>query len=336
MYTVVHSIFWTKTGLINTPFEMDRKSQYIICPLPLIKDLLADGETMAYILDCGIFYRAMNQDVTLQDAKNALIRCYVNERNAITSNLLLCCEHGFENHSFAKFDPSASDYPQEQKLLDKGLKSLYGITDPMELTIWYKCYLMLRKFNLDRNFTPNLIQLSKKWFHDNGVCRLKGEPTFLCNFGTIFKLCKERGQLSESRRALWTMYFAIMSILGTKDYASTTSETIMTRMAGAKNQKQLQITLDSMTGEQRDLYAKYTTRRRYDRLLSNLQTSKMIVEFGYARRTYVSAKLDLKTLCTSVLLQADIIRRMKKQKFKVLAKAKAEIREMYKLGDECI
>lgn len=313
---------------------MERNKQYIICPLPLITNLMADAETLDEILDCGIFYRAMSLKITWRDAKNAIIRCYYNERKVLSHILLLCCEDAFQKHSFEKFDPSATDYPTERQLLDEVLKDEYGRTDPSDLAIWYKCYLMLAELGLNTGFTPTLITRSEDWFDDDGVCELKGAPTFLCSFDILWKLYNERKQLSESRRALWTMYFAIMSILGTKDYVGTTSETIMTRMAGAKNQKQLQETLELMTDVQRDLYAKYTTRRRYDRLLAELQTNKMIVEFGYARRTYVSVKFELKHLCTLVLLHANQRERLKKQKSKALAKAKAELEEIYQLEDE--
>ena len=313
---------------------MANKKEYIICPLPLIKNLIADGNTIEDILLCGIFYRAMNRSVSNSIAKETFIRCYFEDKAPLPPVFLEIGDFAFDPKEYnrSSYYPGKKDLKEEFHRLNLSLEGYYGEKDPKMLEIWYKCYAMLKDFGMMTAGTPLVIARSKDWFNEDGTCKLKDCPTFLCNYASIFKLYEDRHNMDESRRALWTMYFAIMSIVGTKKYVGTTSQMIKTRLAGAKSKDELADVLASMTDEQRALYEKYTTIRRYNYMMEDMRTSNMIVEYGAGRRTYISVKLTLSQLCEQVMTGTragkNKILKMKKQQ--VEAEVKASIEQRYK------
>lgn len=314
---------------------MANKKEFIICPLPLIKNLMADGNTVEDIFQCGILYRAMHVSTVFPErAKREFIKSYFKEKEALTPELLKLGDEVFKAEKFKGKDMYPIDLlvNMAEEDLDIYLMDTYCNTFPDMLKIWYQCNTMCEKLNFPPCYILNLIENREKWFDEKGVCKMQGCPTFLCNYDTMVKLFFERDELTESRRVLWTMYFAIMSIIGTKKYVGTTSQMIKTRLAGAKSKDELADVLASMTDEQRALYEKYTTIRRYNYMMEDLKTSNMIVEYGAGRKTYVTVKLTLDQLCEQVMTgtRAGKNKILKMKKDQAEAEVKARLEQRYK------
>lgn len=87
-------------------------------------------------------------------------------------------------------------------------------------------------------------------------------------------------------RSIFILGIGMLSIIGTKELAATTSIAIKSRMFGAKNNEVLREVLSDE--ETSRLYAYWTTRRRYERLLAEVEFSNKIKSQGVGRKTYIS------------------------------------------------
>lgn len=91
-------------------------------------------------------------------------------------------------------------------------------------------------------------------------------------------------------RARWAMYLGMLSIIGTKQMAETTSIAIKSRMFGAKDDKTLQKILENE--ETKKLYDYWTTRRHYERILAEVEYFNKVKAQGVGRRTIISYRFD--------------------------------------------
>ena len=73
------------------------------------------------------------------------------------------------------------------------------------------------------------------------------------------------------------------------------------------------------------MYDKYTTRRRYSRLLQDLQIKRLVGECPWKRRTYISLRIT-----DSVVLQQTVINKGVERQRQALREGKAAIREKAK------
>lgn len=125
-------------------------------------------------------------------------------------------------------------------------------------------------------------------------------------------------------RARVAMYLGCASIVGSAVFKATTSDMIKCRMFGATNQDELQ---ELMAREEtlEETYNFFTTRRRYDKLLSDLQLSKLVGECPWKRRTFISLRIP-----DSEKLQQTVINKSKDRQRKDLNERKAALREKAK------
>ena len=125
-------------------------------------------------------------------------------------------------------------------------------------------------------------------------------------------------------RARIAMYLGCASIIGSSVFKATTSDMIKCRMFGALNNDELQAMLanDETLSKTYDFF---TTRRRYDKLLSDLQLSKLLGECPWKRRTFISLRIP-----DSEKLQKTVINKGKERQRKDLNERKAALREAAK------
>lgn len=135
-------------------------------------------------------------------------------------------------------------------------------------------------------------------------------------------LYNHRESIRSDERALWAMYMGILSIIGNKEFAQTTSSMIKCRMFGAKNKEELSVLLQDKS--LKTAYEKYTTKYRYNKLLNIIQDRNMITEIALHRRTYVSVKLKNADALIDAILSKE--KEVKQKKLRDEAKKKALIR----------
>lgn len=332
---------------------MARKDQYLICPIPLIAQMFESNEGIRDILDCAICYSAMHiqvndkrtvfyallvsyeyskKDFPFEDLAFVISECL--EDSDVTSQDISRLNNALMTGNWYKELSSYEDWEEYQERLDNLFSSFSDVMHenfdtnlPPFLEFWYKCYLMLKRLDMNPNYAGTLSIRGQQWFDNNNNCIWPRCPTFQINAETLWNICQDRDNLTDDRRAMWVLYFSIKSILGTKNFVATTSSLIMARMAGARSTKELCQVKDQLSPKQQEFYDKYTTRRRYDRLMELLQTNKMIVEYGSNHKTYLSVKMSLVNLIKEAKASTRKVKSelLKQDKAKAVAQALKEL-----------
>ena len=208
----------------------------------------------------------------------------------------------YEVESIMEYCKDRPDFQQDVLEWYWVTKTIEALDFPIPLTEASRFFLRARELNKENN-------------------DFEGTPTFKVSKLALLHLWIGRERTDEETRAKWAMHIAILSIIGQKPYASTTSDTIKLRMFGFKNKHELVLALkDEKTKE---LYEKWTSRRRYDRMLSQLQVEGYIREFGERRRTFLTTKLTLEELVQKVASSS------KKKQKEDLRDKKAQLRAKY-------
>ena len=309
---------------------MERKDQYLVCPLPLIADLIVDPDALDRILDYGIYYSAMSKTTTFNKAASALIYCYGHRRDCVTQNLLDLFNNSNRLKDLVSWvnAPDTALAPVICELREVFVEE-WQVAEPDCLFEWFRVYTTLQELNIKASYTSTLIskipKIQQQQKLRNELLDVKGQPTFLVNAQILWDLYEQRGQLSDEARAEWAMYFGIMSLLGTKNYVATTSAMIQARMCGAKTVKVQEQLLKRMNKADRERYTRWFTRRHYERLIENMQLNHKVQEYGANRKTYLSVKLSLKELVKTAdqSSRASKLRKLRELKKAALAEARA-------------
>ena len=135
--------------------------------------------------------------------------------------------------------------------------------------------------NLDEN------ELSIFYRH---LSMINGEP-FASIRADILNSYNADNRNSERYRISLALYMGIKSIVGKDDVYRTTTKAIKARMVGAKNEDELN-TLFFFNPEIKDIYDYWTTRKRFDGLMSDLMNRKMIVYCKFGNRIAISCSLS--------------------------------------------
>ena len=186
--------------------------------------------------------------------------------------------YGFRGGPDKRFNPD-----QECEAMDKLAEREPEFRE--DVLAWHNMYLCFEQVDLQLNGAIRAtIRHGQQLMgdHDN----YKGEPLIALDWDLFWNIFKKRETLSEEQRAHWAMYMGMLSIIGQKPLACTTSDAIKCRMFGAKNQAALdQLLTDEAT---RQLYDHWTSRRRYERLLSEVEYTFHVKSQGMSRHTYLS------------------------------------------------
>lgn len=135
---------------------------------------------------------------------------------------------------------------------------------------------------------------------------IKSEPLASIR-ADILKSYNSGNRNTERNRMLLALYMGIRSIVGKADFYRTTKQAIKARMVGAKNDDELNLLFYNPA--LKDTYDHWTTRRRFDGLMSELMNRKMIVYCKDGNRIAISCSLSDKEF-------ADKLRNVKVKKRK--------------------
>ncbi len=157
-----------------------------------------------------------------------------------------------------------------------------------------KCYLWYRlSWAIDqvRSYF-NGIKLDEEelsiFYHH--LSMINGEP-FASIRADILNSYNADNRNTERYRISLALYMGIKSIVGKDDVYRTTTKAIKARMVGAKNEDELN-TLFFFNPEIKDIYDNWTTRKRFDGLMSDLMNRKMIVYCKFGNRIAISCSLS--------------------------------------------
>lgn len=271
-------------------------------------------EVIYNILCIGIFRFAYSIRIQEESAIKEAVYCFHHERDKLSARLLSAVANytddyyrGYGGIGYAENEMDALRPVFE----DEDLK--------LHLTEWYRIRQVLKLLDIDIPFN-DIILCADKSKH---ILTEEGNPSICVNTNFIKNKLDDAkvGNLPARKRALLSMYLGILSLIGNKEYAATSSEAIISRMFGAKNKEQLSMYCEDE--EFRKVYEQYSTRRKYYSLITELEEKGMIVRYSYNRTTFISVKLDLDSLVKAI--QKD----SKSYRLKELKEAKRAVTEKY-------
>ena len=280
----------TEHSLINQNCQQNMETKpFIFIPQPVLRDFISSSETINDLYDLGIYFSsrkiACNEDAALKD----FIYCVYRKQEIIPNDLYKECiniknfpyDDQYWGFTYKNFDPF-QEIAYLQVYGDRHSDFIKKIKE------WYRFKQMYHLLDLKEDSLLETLENAKRLNRKYG---LEGSSTIqiLVNGQVMMKLYENRNKLTVDDRAIWAMYFGIISILGKKDFVQTTSDLIKCRMFGAKNKEELeQILVQSRV--RKKLYDKFTTKYQYNKILNLLQDRGMIRELAHKRRTYLSFK----------------------------------------------
>lgn len=152
-------------------------------------------------------------------------------------------------------------------------------------------------------------------------------PLVKINYRVMHNISQRCMKSTAEERALWAMYLAILSIIGSEDFVETTSAVIKLRMVGAKNTEELEQILQDP--QMKRVYAKFTSKYMYNKLLNLLQDYNMVRELAFRRRTYVSVKANNIQELVDMINKKDSLNQKKKQRDEEKKKAREQLKALF-------
>ncbi|NDV64599.1 hypothetical protein [Bacteroides sp. 224] len=295
------------------------KNPFILIPLPLLKELIVDAETINTMFHVGIYFTANKINVSENDAYKEFIYCIYRDLKGLTDQLI----HTFHtmvdfpyDEDYNGFDTSGNEFNPEEEF--EYLLS-YSEENPdfhHLLMAWYKIRQVYKMLELNTETVKYTILLVNEHLKKYSF---EGCPFILLNGKVMMNIYTQKDKMQADERAVWAMYLGILSIIGNKEFACTTSDMIKCRMFGAKNKDELTLLLKNKTFKK--AHDKYTSKYQYHKLLNIIQDRNMITEIGLNRRTYVSYKLKtLNELVDAISMKGN---RLKRRQQRNEEKAKA-------------
>jgi len=196
---------------------------------------------------------------------------------------------------------------------------------------WYRVRQTYDMLNLKTNTVKHTLDVVDKYkkTHDFDNCAF-----ILLNAKVMSNIYEARNSMKSDERAVWAMYMGILSIIGDKDFAQTTSDMIKCRMFGASNRKELDLLLKDKALKK--VHDKYTSKYKYNKLLNIIQDRNMITEIGLKRRTYVSHKIKSVDGLVVAISAKEIESERRKQRNDEKTKARAKYYSLLQPKDESI
>lgn len=288
------------------------KNPFILIPLPLLKDLIVDAQTIDKMFDVGIFFTANKINISENDAYKEFVYCIYRDSKGLTDQLMQTFHTLVDfpyDTDYNGFDPSGNEFNPEEEI--EYLLS-YSEENPdfhHLLMSWYKIRQVYKMLELNTETVKyNLLRVNehlKKY-------SFEGCPFILLNGKVMMNIYTQKDKMKADERAIWAMYLGIISIIGKKEFARTTSDMIKCRMFGAKNKDELTILLQNKTLKK--AHDKYTSKYQYHKILNIIQDRNMITEIGLNRRTYVSYKLKtVNELVDAISMKENQLQRRKQR-----------------------
>jgi len=263
------------------------KNPFILIPLSLLKGIIYEKEVINDMYHIGIFCTSRKIDITEDNALKDFIYCIYRSIEELPDNLV----QEYDTMSEFPYDDYYKGFNSEGWIPELEIEYLlrYCEENPSfyDLVLeWYRVRQAYGILDLKTNTVKYTLNIVNRY---RAVCDFNKCSFILLNAKVISNIYKARESMNADDRALWAMYMGVLSIIGDKDFAQTTSEMIKCRMFGAVNHNELESLLKDKTLKK--VYDKYTTKHQYNKLLNIIQDRNMITEIGLNRRTYVSTKL---------------------------------------------
>lgn len=268
---------------------------YIMFPLPFVQQILTDRRKLSDAFEYGIYKISMFQKVSDYNAYRQIVYCYFNLDSNKVDNLTKYLKDELDkldcvyDDDYRGFTSDGNNFDPEEII---SILSEYGENNQEfhnRVVEFYK----LRQIKDVIGICFNIESVTKT--HDK-YGDYNGEPLVSVKKEIMFDFYNNRNKKSEHEMVLFAMFMGIKSIIGNKDFCATTSDMIKCRMIGAKNKESLNKILKN-DSKARYFYETYTTRRKYYKLLMELE------KYGYIqscvscnRRTYISCKLNQEEL----------------------------------------
>lgn len=309
-----------------------RNGHFVLIPLSLIQGLIQNPDSFDRMAETGIYLSSKKLQAKLESAIYAFIVFRYSSGTLIGATM---------NKWFLEMGDS---YPLQMQYVGKDLmkeKTLAQIickeqeylaeftkTHPdfeNDLLSWYRTMHMCHNLNyaFDKR-TLASYEVGKTIMEKNP--EYEKDPLIALDGEVLANMWAAVGKSTPELRARWCMYLGMLSIIGTKQLAETTSVAIKSRMFGAKDKKTLQDVLSDE--ETRKLYDFWTSRRHYEGLLAQIEYSNKIKAQGMGRRTYISYRFDndldfVKAICKgSVQKQVRLAKNARKELISSIKKEK--------------
>ena len=285
------------------------KNPFILIPLSLLRGLIYEKEVINDMYDIGIFCTSRKIDISEDNVLKEFIYCIYRSIKELPDKLV----QEFNRMDDFPYDDDYGGFGYDGFIPELEIEYLtdYCRKNPSfydSVEEWYmvrQTYRMLELKTSSVKYTLDTVDRYRKYKFDN--C-----PFILLNAKVMSNIYKARDSMKADDRAVWGMYMGILSIIGDKDFAQTTSGMIKCRMFGAVNEKELESLLKNETFKK--VHDKYTTKYQYNKLLNIIQDRNMITELGLNRRTYVSYKLKNHTELVDAIAAKRIAAERKKQR----------------------
>ena len=296
------------------------KNPFILIPLPILRDLIIEKNTINRMYYIGIFYTSRKIEISEYNAFKDLVYCIYRTIEELPDSIL----QEYNRMDEFPYDEDYNGFGNEEFLPELEIEYLndYSKENPSfyDLVLeWYRVRQTFAMLNLKTDtvkYTLDTVNRCRK------VYNFKGCPFVLLNATVMSNIYNARENMNSDERAVWAMYMGISSIIGDKDFAQTTSDMIKCRMFGARNKEELELLLKNRALKK--VYDKYTTKHQYNKLLNIIQDRNMITEIDLHRRTYVSTKLKDVDALVQAISTKEIETKRKKQRDEAKAKAKAK------------
>lgn len=267
----------------------DNKSKrYIIVPVTIIKNLIMDKNTFISILYLGLHKYSEGIEVVAEEAIKDAVCCYHNERENLPESLISIIADCTDEY-YRGFNTSG-EYEAESEI--EYILPILEENPELNRTLeeWYRIRRTCSYFGVRTRIQSvlNCVRQNSELYNSANA------PLFKVNADMIIDRAIEPERTTPDQRAKLAMYLGILSIVGKEDYFKASSELIKCRMFGCKDSEELEARLQE--DRFKEAYDKYTTRRKYDRYLRELQEDGAIAKLGIKNSTYLSVRLSFNEL----------------------------------------
>ena len=270
---------------------MAKNDHFLLIPIQILKTLIEDRNIVDTMFDVGIYQSALRNTVDRDVAYKQFVYCLYKHPTRLTEDLLReqkrMKDFPFDEDHYGFNDGCDRGFVPEDEVsyLDR-----YADSNPIFEKLLFEWYRVYHMYNL-LELNPETVKYTIKKVKDAKYDTILDKCAYaLLNRDVMYNISRDDALQTADERVLWAMYIGILSIIGNKDYAQTTSSMIKCRMFGAKNSDELKLWRESSNFDK--LYKTYTTKHKYQRYLNTIQDRGMIMEIGLNRRTYVSFKYD--------------------------------------------
>lgn len=307
-----HDVTPSRIKIFYRNKDMNESTFYLI-PLPLIKDLIRDGNTIHKMCRHGLYWSAMKTiSSDLKEACRDFISCAYRCKDELSIPL----REELPNLIPGIISPGNEAFDENGEFLaEDGINSVILYCDSHQkfqgdLMEWCKLREFYKANSLKMTDIGSTIEQARGFIQKVDTSSL---ILFRVSTEVMDSLVQNAHEFTADDRAMWAMYLGILSIIGNKDFVQTTSSMIKSRMFGARSTNEMKQYIEEDPSIE-NIFKKFTSPYRYSKYLDNLQYKDMIKELGYNRRTYVSIKANSITELGDMIYEKETAARAKKER----------------------